>query len=110
MPAPRNVRGFMRSGNVSIKPRKNFCVIFVCRQWEGSDFLRRDMDEELTPAELDWLQRLHTDEPVKPAPPAAIANRLLTLGLAIELAEGGMQLTDLGRDRLRSPTDNSSSR
>ncbi|HEV8520446.1 MAG TPA: hypothetical protein VGQ54_17845 [Burkholderiales bacterium] len=68
------------------------------------------MDEELTPAELDWLQRLHTDEPVKPAPPAAIANRLLTLGLAIELAEGGMQLTDLGRDRLRSPTDNSSSR
>jgi len=68
------------------------------------------MDENLTAAEFDWLQRLHTDEPVKPAPPSDIANRLVALGLAIELAEGGMQLTDLGRDRLRSPTHNSSSR
>jgi len=85
-------------------------ALFSYAVYGKAQILRRDMDENLTPAELDWLQRLHTDEPVKPAPPAAIANRLLTLGLAIELAEGGMQLTDLGRDRLRSPTDNSSSR
>jgi hypothetical protein len=29
-----------------------------------------------------------------------LAARLIALGLAIELAEGGLQLTDLGRARL----------
>src|SRR5438046_10706360 len=93
IPASQNVRCFMRSGNVSIKPRKKLPRYFVCALPESSDFLRRDMDENLTPAELDWLQRLQTDELVKPTPPAPIAKRLLTLGLAIDLAEGGIQIT-----------------
>jgi hypothetical protein len=58
------------------------------------------MDKDLSPEELAWLQQLDTDEPVKPALPAPISQRLLKLGLAIELAEGGLQLTDLGRARL----------
>ncbi len=58
------------------------------------------MDKDLSPDELAWLQKLDTDEPVKPTLPAPLAARLITMGLAIELAEGGLQLTDLGRARL----------
>jgi hypothetical protein len=60
------------------------------------------MDDMLTVVEQEWLQKLHTDEPVKPTPPASVSERLVALGLAIELTEGGVQLTALGRDRLPS--------
>ena len=58
------------------------------------------MDKDLNTEELAWLQKLDTDEPVKPMLPAPVAQRLIKLGLAIELSEGGLQLTDLGRARL----------
>ena len=58
------------------------------------------MDKDLSPDELAWLQKLDTDEPVKPTLPAPLSARLITMGLAIELAEVGLQLTDLGRARL----------
>jgi hypothetical protein len=58
------------------------------------------MDKDLSPEELAWLRKLDTDEPVKPTLPAPLSARLITMGLAIELAEGGLQLTDLGRARL----------
>jgi len=58
------------------------------------------MDKDLNRDELAWLAKLDTDEPVKPTLPAPVAARLLKLGLAIELSEGGLQLTDLGRARL----------
>ena len=58
------------------------------------------MDQNLNADELGWLKKLDTDDPVKPVPPAQVAARLIGLGLAIELAEGGLQLTDLGRARL----------
>ena len=58
------------------------------------------MDTPLTPEEIDWLGRLDTEAPVKPEPPAAIAKRLVDLGLALDLVEGGLQLTALGRERL----------
>lgn len=58
------------------------------------------MDENLSAEELGWLKRLDTDDPVKPAPPAQLAARLIDLGLVIELTEGGLQLTNLGRARL----------
>ena len=58
------------------------------------------MDKDLSPEELAWLQKLDTDEPVKPTLPAPLSARLITMGLAIELAEGGLLLTDLGRARL----------
>lgn len=58
------------------------------------------MDKDLNAEEMTWLQKLDTDEPVKPTLPAPLSTRLLALGLAIELAEGGLQLTDLGRARL----------
>jgi hypothetical protein len=58
------------------------------------------MDAQLTQEELDWLRQLDTDAPVKPELPPAIAERLETLGLAIKLVEGGLQLTTLGRERL----------
>lgn len=58
------------------------------------------MDKDLSPEELAWLKKLDTDEPVKPGLPKPVAGRLITLGLAIELSEGGLQLTDLGRARL----------
>ena len=59
-----------------------------------------DMDAPLTPEELDWLRQLDTDAPVKPEPPRPIAKRLVDLGLALDLVEGGLQLTALGRERL----------
>jgi hypothetical protein len=58
------------------------------------------MDKNLSDEEIAWLQKLDTDDPVKPQLPAPLAARLITLGLAIELTEGGLQLTDLGRARL----------
>ena len=58
------------------------------------------MDKDLSPEELAWLAKLDTDEPVKPTLPAPLTQRLVSLGLAIQLAEGGLQLTDLGRARL----------
>ena len=58
------------------------------------------MDKQLTQEELDWLRRLDVDAPVKPELPPAIAERLVDLGLAIRLVEGGLQLTSLGRERL----------
>ena len=58
------------------------------------------MDAPLTSEELEWLERLHTDAPTKPEPPADIKRALVEKGLAIELVEGGMQLTTLGRERL----------
>jgi hypothetical protein len=58
------------------------------------------MDKPLTPEELDWLGQLDTEAPVKPELPAGVADRLVELGLAIRLVEGGLQLTTLGRERL----------
>lgn len=58
------------------------------------------MDENLNAEEQAWLKTLDTDDPVKPALPAQLSARLIALGLAIKLTEGGMQLTDLGRARL----------
>ena len=58
------------------------------------------MDQRLNAEELGWLKRLDTDDPVKPALPAQLSARLIGMGLAIELSEGGLQLTDLGRARL----------
>ncbi len=58
------------------------------------------MDKDLNSDELAWLKKLDTDEPVKPELPAPVAQRVIALGLAIELSEGGLQLTDLGRARL----------
>ena len=58
------------------------------------------MKPNLTPEELDWLRRLDTGAPEKPDCPPAIAERLVGHGLAIKLVEGGLQLTDLGREYL----------
>ncbi len=58
------------------------------------------MHVDLSAEELDWLKKLDTDDPVKPALPAQLGAQLIALGLAIELTEGGLQLTDLGRARL----------
>jgi hypothetical protein len=58
------------------------------------------MDAPLTADELRWLQQLDTDSPLKPDVPGAVGKRLTELGLALELVEGGLQLTALGRDRL----------
>jgi hypothetical protein len=58
------------------------------------------MDKPLTPEELDWLGQLDTEAPVKPELPTSVADRLVGLGLAIRLVEGGLQLTTLGRERL----------
>jgi hypothetical protein len=58
-------------------------------------------EDELTPAELRYLRRLSTVEPVKPELPEDVAARFVELGLVISLVEGGLQLTDLGRERLQ---------
>lgn len=58
------------------------------------------MDATLSAEELDWLKQLDTVSPVKPELPAPIGARLVELGLAIALVEGGLQLTTLGRERL----------
>lgn len=60
------------------------------------------MDAPLTPEERDWLEKLDTDAPVKPEAPAKIHKALVEKGLAIELVEGGLQLTTLGRERLEN--------
>jgi hypothetical protein len=58
------------------------------------------MDAPLSSEELDWLRQLDTDAPIKPEVPASVGKRLVELGLAITLVEGGLQLTALGRERL----------
>jgi hypothetical protein len=58
------------------------------------------MDAPLNSEELDWLSQLDTDAPIKPEVPAPVGKRLVELGLAITLVEGGLQLTALGRERL----------
>ena len=58
------------------------------------------MDADLNAEDVSWMARLHTDEPVKPDVPAPVAERLVALGLAIRLVEGGLQLTALGRKKL----------
>ncbi len=58
------------------------------------------MTDDLNADELHGLQSLSTDEPVKPDLPEPIGRKLIELGYAISLVEGGLQLTDLGRDRL----------
>jgi len=60
------------------------------------------MDAPLTPEERDWLEQLDTDAPTKPEAPPAIKRALVEKGLAIELVEGGLQLTTLGRERLQN--------
>ena len=58
------------------------------------------MDPVLSSEELHWLGQLDTDSPTKPDVPAPVRKRLVEHGLAIELVEGGLQLTTLGRERL----------
>jgi len=62
------------------------------------------MDDDLDTAELAGLRSLSTVEPTKPTLPEAIARRLVGLGYAIALVEGGLQLTTLGRERLARET------
>ncbi len=58
------------------------------------------MAAKLTTEERGWLMKLDTDEPTKPEVPEPVGARLVELGLAIKLVEGGLQLTALGRDEL----------
>jgi hypothetical protein len=58
------------------------------------------MDAKLTAEELTWLKKLDTDSPIKPELPPSISATFVERGLAIELVEGGLQLTTLGRDQL----------
>jgi hypothetical protein len=58
------------------------------------------MEDDLTSGEMNYLRSLSTVEPVKPELPPEVATRFAELGLAIALVEGGMQLTELGRERL----------
>ena len=58
------------------------------------------MDAKLSADELEWLEKLDTEAPIKPDLPAAIADQLVEKGLAIKLVEGGLQLTALGREYL----------
>ncbi|HYC48800.1 MAG TPA: hypothetical protein VED01_25255 [Burkholderiales bacterium] len=60
------------------------------------------MDPILSPDDLRWLRALDTDSPTKPDVPDAIRKRFVEQGLAIELVEGGLQLTTLGRERLQN--------
>jgi hypothetical protein len=58
------------------------------------------MDAKLTAEELSWLKKLDTDSPIKPELPPSISATLVERGLAIELVEGGLQLTTVGREKL----------
>lgn len=58
------------------------------------------MGTKLTDDERSWLKQLDTDEPTKPDLPEPVGTRLIELGLAIKLVEGGLQLTALGREEL----------
>jgi len=58
------------------------------------------MEPNLTSEQREWLHRLDTDAPLKPEPPPDIKAALVQYGLAIELVEGGLQLTTLGREAL----------
>ena len=50
-----------------------------------------------------WLRQLDTDTPSNPTFPAPSGNVWSELGLALELVEGGLQLTSLGRERFPKP-------
>jgi hypothetical protein len=63
------------------------------------------MDVTLSTEELRWLRRLDTDSAVKPEAPEPVAGVLVKHGLAIKLAEGGLQLTALGRRYLENASD-----
>jgi hypothetical protein len=58
------------------------------------------MTGTLSAEEMSALSSLSTIEPTKPELPAPIADHLIEMGLAIALVEGGLQLTELGRERL----------
>lgn len=58
------------------------------------------MDTKLTQEEFTCLQSLDTDSPIKPELPGPIAAALVERGLVIQLVEGGLQLTTLGREQL----------
>jgi hypothetical protein len=60
------------------------------------------MEAPLSLEDLDWLQKLVTDTPDKPDVPKTVHKRLVDAGYAMELVEGGLQLTDLGRKRLEN--------
>jgi len=58
------------------------------------------MERNLTSEQRDWLLQLDTVAPTKPEPPEHVKAKLVEYGLAIELVEGGQQLTTLGREAL----------
>lgn len=58
------------------------------------------MEPKLTAEELNWLRKLDTEDPIKPDLPATIKASFVERGFAIELVEGGLQLTALGREQL----------
>ena len=62
------------------------------------------MDATLTQDELHWLRQLDTDSPLKPELPPNAGERLVELGYAIHLVEGGFQLTAFGREALARAT------
>lgn len=65
------------------------------------------MNATLSEEDLRWLKTLDTDTPEKPKLPPAIGDRLVERGLAIQLVEGGLQLTALGREYLENATSRS---
>jgi hypothetical protein len=58
------------------------------------------MERNLTSEQRHWLLQLDTVAPTKPEPPEHVKAKLVEYGLAIELVEGGLQLTTLGREAL----------
>jgi hypothetical protein len=62
------------------------------------------MDDGLSQQELAALRSLSTIEPVKPLLPEDVGSRLIQLGYAIALVEGGLLLTSIGRERLEEGT------
>src|SRR5688500_3731683 len=87
-PAISRIRALKRANSTRRGDRHTHCTIAAT------------MDAPLTSEELDWLGQLDTDGPIKREVPAPVGKRLVDLGLAITLVEGGWQLTALGRERL----------